>query len=192
MTLTESFQTRQYRLKLDQTRQDKFDIPTSIISSLPEETFALGTNLATILKKGSVIALKGPLGAGKTCLAKGIARGLHVEEELTSPTYTIISEYEGIISEDSSLKESFERKNCSNVRLYHIDAYRLGGNDDFSAIGGEEIVFGDGISIIEWSERIPGFIPNEAIRVDIGIQEDQKRHIRIYREEAVFPRENTK
>ena len=189
----ESFRTRQYQHNLNQTRQDKFDLPTSVICSSPEETLTLGMSLAGMLKKGSVVALKGPLGAGKTCLAKGIARGLCVKEELTSPTYTIISEYEGIISEENTpRKENAVCKSDLFVRLYHIDAYRLEGNDDFSAIGGEEIIFGNGLSIIEWSERIPGFVPDEALRVDINIREDQKRDIRIYRGNGVSEQENAK
>ena len=135
-------------------------------SSSPEETFDLGIRLAPALEKGSIVAFRGPLGAGKTCFIKGIARGLGVAEEVTSPTYTIVSEYEGTLSGEP-------------VTLYHIDAYRLGGNDDFSVIGGEEIIFNNEISVIEWSERIPDFIPPGAIRVDIEIAEDGKRIIRI-------------
>ena len=118
------------------------------------------------------MALKGPLGAGKTCFAKGLARGLGIVEEVTSPTYTIISEYEGTL------------KGGQPVTVYHIDAYRLGGNDDFSAIGGEEIVFGKGVSVIEWSERIPAFVPPLAIRVEIEIKKDDKRSIRLYTEDG--------
>ena len=122
-----------------------------------------------MLEKGDIVALKGPLGAGKTCFVKGIARGLGVEEEVTSPTYTIVSEYEAFPSTESP------------AVMYHIDAYRLKGNDDFSAIGGEDIIFADGISLIEWSERIEDFIPQEALRVDIEISGDGKRLIRMYR-----------
>ena len=67
-----------------------------------------------------------------------------------------------------------------SVSFYHIDAFRLGGNKDFCDIGGEEIIFGNGISVIEWSERIPDFVDDDAIRVDIDIQEDEKRNIRLY------------
>jgi len=138
----------------------------------------LGKRFAHILEKGSVVALTGPLGAGKTCFVKGIARGLGICEEVTSPTYTIISEYEGTLGEEDP------------VPFYHIDAYRLRGNDDFYAIGGEEIVFGKGISVIEWSERIPDFIPALAIKVEIKIIKDDNRLIRIYRGE-VPPLEST-
>jgi len=138
--------------------------PEVYTSTGEEETLSLGRRLAPLLKSGSIVALRGTLGAGKTCFAKGIARGLGIEEELTSPTYSIVSEYE-----------------CTNkIPLYHIDAYRLNGNDDFSAIGGEEIVFGKGISLIEWSDRIEAFIPPDAFRVDIKINEDGTRLIRVY------------
>lgn len=143
----------------------------AITSSSPEETFNLGENLAFYLEKGSIVALEGPLGAGKTCFAKGIASGLGVIDELTSPTYTIISEYQGFSP----------RAKDYNIPIYHIDAYRLRGNDDFSAIGGEEIVFGNGISIIEWSDNIPGFIPPEAFMVKFDILESNKRVISISR-----------
>ena len=131
----------------------------------------MGKILAGFLDKGSIVALKGTLGAGKTCFAKGIASGLGINENVTSPSYSIISEYKGTL------------KGEVPVTVYHIDAFRLDGNDDFSAIGGEEIVFGNGISIIEWSERIPDFIPSLAIKVEIEIKEDDKRIIRIYRDD---------
>jgi len=142
-------------------------LPVSIICSSPEETRSLGQKIACLLKKGSIVALQGPLGAGKTCLTKGIAAGIGVKEPVTSPSYTIICEYEGILKGDS-------------VQIYHIDAYRLAGNDDFSAIGGEEIVFGNGISIIEWCERIPDFIHDGVLRVDIQILDAERRQFHIY------------
>lgn len=120
---------------------------------------ALGERIARFLHQGSIVALRGGLGAGKTYLTKGIARGLGVSEEVTSPTYTIISEYEG------------------NLPFYHIDAYRLQGDDDFSALGGEEILYGAGVSVIEWSERIS--IPEYAIIVELEIRESNHRKILI-------------
>ena len=156
----------------------QYEIPLIYTSKGAEETSALGEQLAPLLEKGGIVALRGPLGAGKTCFIKGIARGLGIEEEITSATYTIISEYEGTIPA--------EGKACP---VYHIDAYRLRGNDDFSAIGGEEIVFGDGISLIEWSERIGDFISPEAIQVTIEIKGNGERLIRIYREGKLLPGE---
>jgi tRNA threonylcarbamoyladenosine biosynthesis protein TsaE len=132
-----------------------------MLSFSPEETMALGERIAVLLRQGSVVALKGPLGAGKTCFAKGIARGIGVKEEVTSPTYTIISEYEG------------------DLPLYHIDAYRLRGDDDFSGLGGEELLYGTGVSVIEWSERIPQSLPDGALTVEIEITEKETRRITI-------------
>jgi tRNA threonylcarbamoyladenosine biosynthesis protein TsaE len=131
----------------------------TVISIFPEETIAAGKRLAEFLKPGSVVALRGTLGAGKTCFTKGIARFLGIEEEVTSPTYTIVSEYGG------------------KIPLYHIDAYRLNGDDDFIALGGEEIIGGKGVSVIEWSERIPESIPPEAVIVEFEILPEGKRKI---------------
>ena len=127
-----------------------------------EETLSLGVCLAEHLAKGSIIALTGQLGAGKTCFAKGLARGLGVEEQVTSPTYTIISEYKG-----------------KEFKICHIDAYRLGGSEDFSMMGGEEVIFGEDVSIIEWSEIIKDIIPEYAIKVNIKIMDNEERQIEI-------------
>jgi tRNA threonylcarbamoyladenosine biosynthesis protein TsaE len=133
----------------------------TIISVSPEETIAAGERLAKFLTSGSVVVLQGKLGAGKTCLTKGIARFLDIEEEITSPTYTIVSEYQG------------------KIPFYHIDAYRLRGDDDFAALGGDEILYSGGISVIEWGERIPGSIPSGAVTVELEILPDGARKIRI-------------
>ena len=139
--------------------------PFSILSSSPEETMAAGERIAALLSEGDVLALRGPLGAGKTCLVKGLARFFGIEG-ITSPSYTIVHEHEGKHSQGS-------------LPFYHIDAYRLGGDDDFRAIGGEEIIGGGGISVVEWSERIPESLPPDALSVDIRIGENGLRHIRV-------------
>ena len=149
--------------------QTSLNLPAFVTCSTVDDTVSLGKALAGSLKKGDVVALKGPLGAGKTYFAKGIAMALGVKDAVTSPSYTIVSEYDGILQGNS-------------IKIYHIDAYRLAGNDDFSAIGGEEMVFGDGISIIEWCERVPEFIKKGALRVDIQIMDDEKRHFHVYLE----------
>ncbi|MDR2247308.1 MAG: tRNA (adenosine(37)-N6)-threonylcarbamoyltransferase complex ATPase subunit type 1 TsaE [Treponema sp.] len=143
------------------TIPEGFLAETTFISASPEETGAAGEWLAESLKPGSVVALRGTLGAGKTCFTKGIARFLGIEDEVTSPTYTIVSEYAG------------------KIPLYHIDAYRLTGDDDFIAVGGEEIIGGNGVSVIEWSERIPESIPPEAVIVKIEIFPEGQRKITI-------------
>ncbi|MDR1025273.1 MAG: tRNA (adenosine(37)-N6)-threonylcarbamoyltransferase complex ATPase subunit type 1 TsaE [Treponema sp.] len=142
---------------------------TEYRSDSPGKTRALGRRIARGLKAGQVLALRGGLGAGKTCLAKGIARELGVEEELTSPTYTIVSEYEG-------------RSCCAGgppLPLYHIDAYRLSGEDDFEALGGRDLLYGRGICLVEWSERIQAVLPPGTIFVDIEICGENCRIIRV-------------
>ncbi len=125
----------------------------SFVTASMAATEALGMRLAEGLSAGSVVALRGELGAGKTVLARGIARGLGVEGYLKSPSFTIINEYhEG------------------RVPLYHIDLYRLpeGGadcGDDGLAL--EEYLYGDGVCVIEWAERALSLIPDDAIRITI-------------------------
>ena len=167
--------------KLAQTGPGKpsLHLPFAVICPSPEETKELGRRLSFLLEKGSVVALKGPLGAGKTCFVKGIAKGLGITENVTSPSYAIISEYEGFLNGKTGLEEG------DSITLYHIDAYRLDAENDFSLIGGEEIVFGNGISVIEWSERIKSIIPEDAIRVDIEMKDAEKRYIHIYRGTAL-------
>ncbi len=105
-----------------------------------------------------MLALRGGLGAGKTVLAKGIARGLGIDEEVTSPSYTIISEYEG------------------RLRLHHVDAWRLADSEEFEAIGGPDL-FADreGVSVIEWSEKIEDILPPDAISIELQVREDDSR-----------------
>ena len=141
------------------TRADCFLF--DFISNSPDDTFSLGRRIASFLSEGSVVALQGELGSGKTYLVKGIAEGLGVTETITSPTYTIISEY------------------SSSPALYHIDAYRLSGDEDFENSGGREIINSGGISLIEWSERIPKSIPKDAITVVLKITGPSSRLIQI-------------
>jgi tRNA threonylcarbamoyladenosine biosynthesis protein TsaE len=138
------------------------DSRAEFFSGSPEETMTLGERVARFLGPGSVVALRGGLGAGKTCLVKGIARGLGVEETVTSPTYTIISEYRGVLP------------------LYHIDAYRLEGDEDFDNLGGRELLYGQGVSVIEWSERIPHSLPQNTIYIEITLGADQGRCFKIF------------
>jgi tRNA threonylcarbamoyladenosine biosynthesis protein TsaE len=134
-------------------------------SNSSEETEALGEQIGRGLGPGTVLALRGELGAGKTCFAKGLARALGVKEEVTSPTYTIVSEY--------------ETGPGSPLPFYHIDAYRLGGEDDFEALGGRELLYGEGICLVEWGERIESALPSGTILVEIEITGDNSRLIRV-------------
>lgn len=124
-----------------------------------DETVKLGKRLGKALKKGDVIALDGTLAAGKTYFTKGIAQGLDIKDEITSPTFTIVSEYSG------------------RLHLYHIDVYRLDGADDFLDLGAEEMLYGEGICVIEWSEKVKSVLPKNTIYVKIFINEDSSRKI---------------
>jgi len=106
-----------------------------------------------------IVWLKGPLGAGKTTIAKGIARGMGIRDEITSPTYTLINEYPGAIP------------------LYHMDLYRLGGVEDFEAMGGEEYLTDFSICLIEWAERIEELLPPETVILELLIDGDGRKLI---------------
>ena len=134
-----------------------------IVSNSADETAALGKQIAGYLSPGCVIALQGTLGSGKTCFARGIASGLGISENLTSPTYTIINEY--------------SKTDCP--ALYHIDAWRLSGDKDFEDIGGLEIIYGNGICVIEWSERILKSLPENTITITLDITGHSSRLIKI-------------
>ena len=140
----------------------------------PEETEALGERFAHTLKAGAIVALKGGLGAGKTCFTRGIARAWGITDNVTSPTYTIVGEYNA-------------RLNGRTIPFYHIDAYRLSGDEDFEHTGAGELLDkaadGQAIAVIEWSERIPRSIPHDAITVEIEITGPQSRVLR-YHESA--------
>jgi tRNA threonylcarbamoyladenosine biosynthesis protein TsaE len=132
------------------------------ISVSPEETFGLGRQIAGSLAAGSVVALRGGLGSGKTCLVKGIASGLGIDETITSPTYTIINEYANLPA------------------LYHIDAYRLEDEDDFNEIGGRELICGNGISLVEWRKKKKKSLPRNTITISLEITGPLSRLIRIH------------
>ena len=115
-----------------------------------EETAALGGRLADALKTGRVVAFTGDLGAGKTAFVSGMARALGVEERVTSPTFTIVNEYEG-----------------GRLPLFHFDMYRLGGADELFHIGWEDYLSRGGVCAVEWSENVAEAIEAGAVRVSI-------------------------
>lgn len=124
------------------------------ITKSPEETLKLATMIGTKLRAGDIIALNGSLGAGKTVFAKGIALALDIKENVTSPTYNIICEYSG------------------NLPLYHMDLYRISDYDEFEMLGVDHLLFGKGITVIEWSERIIDELPDSLITIDIIREEE--------------------
>ena len=130
-------------------------------TSSAEETISLGYKIGKLLKKGDIIAMQGTLAAGKTTITKGIAQALGITETITSPTFCLISEYQG------------------KMPLYHMDVYRLDGREDFINLGTDDMLYGDGVCIIEWSEKIMEELPSSTIILKITPQEDGKRLIQI-------------
>ncbi len=124
-----------------------------------EETIALGKKIGAKLNRGDIIALQGTLGAGKTTITKGIAQALGIEETITSPTFCLISEYEG------------------KMPLYHMDVYRLEGTEDFINLGVDDMLYGRGVCLIEWSEKIMDELPKKTIILRLEPHEDGSRTI---------------
>lgn len=113
------------------------------ITSSPEETERLGAALGRVLKPGTVIAYSGDLGAGKTAFTRGIARGLGILEPVTSPTYTIVNEYD-----------------TGRLPLFHFDMYRLHSSEDLWDIGWEDYLERNGVCAVEWSENVADALEN--------------------------------
>ncbi len=124
------------------------------------ETEALGERLGRALGAGAVVAYTGDLGAGKTAFTRGLARGLGIAERVTSPTFTIVNEYEG-----------------GRLPLFHFDMYRLGGEDELFDIGWEDYLARGGVCAVEWSENVPGAFDGDTVRVDIQRLDENRRRI---------------
>lgn len=132
----------------------------SLTSSSPEETDALGARLGALLRPGDALLLQGPLGAGKTALTRGIARGAGSPDLVNSPTFVLVNEYEG------------------PVKLYHADLYRLESPDDVLALELDNYAR-DGALIVEWPERGDGALPEERLLVRIEHAGGDRRAIAI-------------
>jgi tRNA threonylcarbamoyladenosine biosynthesis protein TsaE len=134
-----------------------------ILSDSPDATEALAGRVAQLLMPGDFISLRGELGAGKTKFASGVAKGLGVDPSIpiTSPTYTLLNIYQG------------------RIPLYHFDLYRLGGDDDVFFLGFPEYFYGNGISLVEWSERLNDELPHDRLEISLSFVDDVSRDIEL-------------
>lgn len=129
------------------------------VTKSEEETLKVGSMIGERLKPGDVINLNGDLGAGKTHITKGIAKGLGVDDYITSPTFIIVNQYEG------------------RIPLYHFDVYRINDIDEMYEIGFDEYLYGNGVCIVEWGRIVEELLPDYAIRIDINKIDDNSREI---------------
>lgn len=132
------------------------------VTNSAAETRALGEQLARRLQPGDTVILEGELGAGKSELARGIARGLGVTETVTSPSFTILNVYES-----------------GRCPLYHFDWYRLESEEELYELGMDEYLGGDGVAVVEWAERCPDAVPENRIRIRLEVTGEETRRIEI-------------
>jgi tRNA threonylcarbamoyladenosine biosynthesis protein TsaE len=132
----------------------------TFISNSPAETEAIGRQFAKELNMGSILALEGELGSGKTQFTKGLVAGLESSAPVTSPTFTIIHEYP-----------------AGRLPIYHFDFFRLENRESVARLGLDEYFFGDGISVIEWADRFPESIPEQARWILFEIRSENARMI---------------
>jgi len=132
----------------------------TFISNSPAETEAIGRQLAERIDVGAVLALKGELGSGKTLFVKGLVAGLGSSADVTSPTFTIAHEYQG-----------------GRLPVYHFDFFRLEDSQSLAQLGLDDYFFADGLSVIEWADRFPEFIPEQARRISFEIKSETQRAI---------------
>ncbi len=140
--------------------------PTASVTlelSGPAESTTLGHKLASQLFPGAVIALVGPLGAGKTYLVRAIAEGLGIKNSraVTSPTFVLIQEYE------------------ARLPIYHFDVYRLPAAGDFADLGVHEYFQGSGVSLVEWADRVEACLPAEQLRITVTVTGESNRRMLI-------------
>jgi tRNA threonylcarbamoyladenosine biosynthesis protein TsaE len=134
----------------------------TIIAHTPADMEEIGVELASILSDGMVVSLVGPLGSGKTTLSKGIAKGLLITQMVVSPSYMIARSYKG------------------RLTMHHIDAYRVSTLDELAEVGLDDYLPPDeGVSVVEWPDRIDGLVDISSIQVTIELLEDEDRHVSI-------------
>ena len=131
------------------------------LSKSKTNTYNFGYKLASDLKIPSIISLNGELGVGKSVLIRGILNGLGIKEIIPSPTFTIVNEYR------------------LSYPIYHFDLYRINNPFELYEIGFEDYIYSNGISLIEWGDKAKEFIPKDCIRIEIKIEEKNRRLIKI-------------
>jgi tRNA threonylcarbamoyladenosine biosynthesis protein TsaE len=132
----------------------------TFISNSPSETGAIGRQLAKNVEAGSVLALKGELGSGKTLFTKGLVAGLGSSAAVTSPTFTIVHEYQG-----------------GRLPIYHFDFFRLENQESAARLGVQDYFFSDGVSVIEWADRFPDLLPEHSHWISFEIKSEDQRLI---------------
>lgn len=134
----------------------------NILSKSPRETKEIAGKLGRTLKKGDVVALIGELGSGKTCFTQGLMKGLGVKvNKITSPSFVLINEYRG------------------RLPVYHFDIYRLNNIQEVVDLGYEEYFYGNGVTIIEWADKIEELLPKKCIMVNLKVVSENERKISI-------------
>ncbi len=134
----------------------------------PEETRRVGRVLGEVARPGDVFLLTGELGAGKTCLTQGILRGLGSDETARSPTFVLVSEY------------------SARMTLYHVDLYRLKGGADVLDLGLEEYLESDGVTVVEWADRVPGLLDEQHMSIELKYVDDETRRMKVSADGAAF------
>ena len=128
----------------------------------------LGARLMRRLSAGDVVCLFGPLGAGKTILVKGMAQVLGInKDKIISPTFVLIREYFPL------------KKHKAPPALYHFDLYRINSSRDVFSLGYEEYLYGGGICVIEWAQRLKGFLPRDFLKIELSIKDNDTRAIKL-------------
>ena len=131
----------------------------TIITKSPEETKNLGKEVSKLTKPGDLLAFYGELGVGKTCFIQGISQGLKVKDYVTSPSFTIINEYQG------------------KIPIYHFDLFRLDNAEEILELGYKEYFYGEGLTVIEWAEKIEQLLPKEHLEIEIKFKDRYQRTI---------------
>jgi tRNA threonylcarbamoyladenosine biosynthesis protein TsaE len=134
----------------------------TITTQKPEQTRDIGERLGRVLHEGGIIALIGGLGAGKTVITQGMASGLGIDEDITSPTFLIVKEY-----------------TSGRLPLYHFDLYRFDTISQLDSFDIDEYLFGNGVCVIEWAEKIEHMLPSEHMRIEIQWNKGNRRQINL-------------